>query len=107
MAPSLIFRINRTTHLTPVILSGAPERFVSYRDLWRAVEGPRECVIYNDVSGSSKENATAAPRWLGGHFLRDRSWRLPLGAFHSSHGKTKPKAVSGTGHGKNSLRQHR
>src|SRR5215831_15780575 len=61
MAPSLISRINQTTHLTPVILSGAPERFVCYQDHWRGVEESRERVPYHAVSGSSHEDAIAAP----------------------------------------------
>src|SRR5262249_15893421 len=76
-------------YLTPVILSEAPERFISYQDHWRVVEGSRECVPYRAVSGSSQENAIAARRRLGGFFLRDRSWLLHLDAFHSR--KMKPK----------------
>ena|SRR5215469_17883830 len=89
-----------TTHLTRVILSGAPERFVSYRDHWRGVEGPRERVHYHAVSGSSHENAVGARRALGGFFLRDRSWPLPLDAFDSSHRKTKPKPLVGQSMGR-------
>src|SRR5215472_8389779 len=109
MAPSLISRINQTAQLTPVIpsagtsgqaLSGALERFVSYQDHWRGVEGSRERVFYHTVSGSSYENAVAARCGLGGFFLRDRSFPLPLDAFHSSPGMTKPKRLLGQGTGR-------
>jgi hypothetical protein len=69
--PSLISRINQTTHLTAGILSEAPERCVSYQDHWREVEGPRGCVPYRAVSGISHDNAIAARCGLGGFFLRD------------------------------------
>src|SRR5215472_13328232 len=95
MAPSLISRINQTTHLTPVILSGAPERFVSHQDHWRGVEGSRERVIYHTVSGSSHENAIAVRCGLGGFFLRDRSWPLGLDVFYSSYRETTPKRLVG------------
>src|SRR5215469_7737272 len=55
----LDIRINQATQIAPVILSGAPQRFVSYQDHWRGVEGPRECVIYHTMSGSSHEIAIA------------------------------------------------
>jgi len=100
MSLSLISRINQTTQLTPVILSGAPERFVSYQDHWRGVEGPRDRVLYHTVSGSSHENTIAARCGLGGFFLRDRSWPVPLGTFYSSHRKTKPKHLVGQGNGR-------
>src|SRR5262249_11248693 len=45
MAPSSISDINETKHLTPVILSEAPERFVSYQDHSRGVEGSRDRVL--------------------------------------------------------------
>src|SRR5262249_39072130 len=86
-------RINQTKHLTPVILSGAPRRFVSYHDHWRGVEGSRERVIYHTVSGSSHENAIAARCGLGGSFLCERSSPTPLDAFHSSQPKTKPERL--------------
>src|SRR5215472_10529067 len=85
-----ISRINQTTHLTPVILSEAPERFVIYQHHRRGVEGSRGRVIYDTVSGSSHESAIAARCGLGGFFLCDRSWSLPLGAFHSAHGMKNP-----------------
>src|SRR5215472_12350502 len=99
MAPSLISRINQTTHLTPVILSGAPERFVSHQDHWRGVEGSRERVIYHTVSGSSHENANAGPCGLGGFFLRERSWPTPLDALPLLTRHDEIQAVSGTEHG--------
>src|SRR5215472_2287673 len=95
MAPSLISRINQTTHLTPVILSGAPERFVSHQDHWRGVEGSRERVIYHTASGSSHENANAGPCGLGGFFLRERSWPTPLDAFPFLTRMTKSKRLVG------------
>src|SRR5262249_39799604 len=109
MAPSLISRINQTTHLTPVIpsagtsgqaLSGAPEGFVIHQRYWRGVEGSRERVIYHTVSGSSYENAVAARCGLRGFFLCDRSWPFALDAFYSSHRKTKPKRLVGQGTGR-------
>jgi hypothetical protein len=106
MAPSLISRINQTTHLTPVILSGAPERFVCYQDHWRAVEGSRERVLYHTASGSSHENANAARCGLGGFFLRDRSWPTPLDAFHFLTPQDEIQALVGQSTGRNSLRQH-
>jgi len=82
-ADGAVFDVSyQTTHLTPVIpsagtsgqaLSEAPERFVSYQDHWRGVEGSRECVIYDAVSGSSYENAVAARCGLEGFFLPDLS----------------------------------
>ena len=73
-ADGAVFDVSyQTTHLTPVIQSGAPERFVSYQDHWRGVEGSRECVIYDAVSGSSYENAVAARCGLEGFFLPDLS----------------------------------
>src|SRR5262249_23668526 len=90
----------KPTHLTPVILSGAPERFVSNQDHWRGVEGSRECVFYHTMSGSSHENAIAARCGLGGFSLRDGSRPLPLHAFYSSHRKTEPKRLVGQGTGR-------
>src|SRR5215472_16930927 len=55
---------------------------------------------YHAVSGSSHENAVGARRALGGFFLRDRSWPLPLDAFDSSHRKTKPKPLVGQSMGR-------
>src|SRR5262245_21956514 len=95
MAPSLISSVNQTTHLTPVILSGAPQRFVFHRRHWREVEGSRERVPCHAVSGSSQQSAIAAPCGLAGFLLHNRSWPLPLDAFHSSHHKTKPKPLVG------------
>jgi hypothetical protein len=96
----LISHMDQTTHLTRVILSGVPERFVSYQHHRRGVEGPRERVRYHAVSGSSHENAVGARRALGGFLLRDRSWPLPLDAFDSSHRKTKPKPLVGQSMGR-------
>src|SRR6516225_2269968 len=100
MAPSLISRINQTKHLKPVILSGAPKRFVSYQDHWREIEGPRERVFYHTLSGSSHEKAIATPCGLGGFFLRDPSWPSALDAFFPPHRKTKPKRLVGQGTGR-------
>jgi hypothetical protein len=100
MALSLTSRINQTTQVTPVILSGAPERFVSYQDHWRGVEGSRERVIYHTVSGSSHESAIAGRCGLRGLFFRDPSCPLPLDPFHSSHCRAKSKPLVGYGTGR-------
>ena len=89
-----------TTYPTPVILSEAPERFVSHQHHWRAVEGSREHVPHQVVSGSSYENASGRELRAWRFFLRDRPWPLPLGAFHSSHGMTKSKRLVGEGTGR-------
>jgi hypothetical protein len=56
--------------------------------------------LYLAVPGSSHENAIAGRCGLGGFFLPDLSWPLPLNAFHLSHRKTKPKRLAGQAMGR-------
>jgi len=100
--------LNQITHLRPVILSGAPERCVSYKDRWRGVEGSRGCF---PLACRLREFLpdTPFPHVSGLEILLESELAVhivKLSIGQTATAKRNFRTVTGTGYEENSLRQH-